>query len=194
MSVSPSAAADGWHRTRPDVTDGATRDRGRGDPRRLAELGYPSAIVEQEVGRWETATLAIIMRSEDPDIYAQSAGLAGASEHWRKANAPRSRPVIAEGGCGAAEGPVRFELRPTGSLAVIPRFYFAACQAGGIDPYDRRRCLGWGEAAIDRDVYLSGNYAYDATWPDGRRRRGDVRIDAGEDEKAGSPIIVTPER
>lgn len=160
----------------------------------LQTLGYPKAVIEDEVSRWESATLAIIMRNEDADIYSRSATLARGLETWRKSHAPRLRPLVAEGGCGAGEGPVRFDLRPKGRLALIPRFYFAACQADGIDPYDRRRCQGWGEVAMDRDIYLSGNYAYAASWADGRSRRGDLRIDPGDDEEAGPPIIVTPER
>ncbi len=160
----------------------------------LRTLGYPQALIESEVGRWETATLAIITRTKEADIYAQSKTLAQGLETWRKSHAPRLRPLVAEGGCGAGESPVRFDLRPRGRLELIPRFYFAACQAGGIDPYDRRRCQGWGEVALDRNVYLSGNYAYAASWADGRSRRGVLRIDPGDEEKAGPPIIVTPER
>ncbi len=160
----------------------------------LRTLGYPTAVIEREVGHWETATLALIARSNEADIYARSEALARGLETWRKSNAPQLRPLVAEGGCGAGEAPVRFKLRPLGRLALIPRFYFAVCQAGGIDPYDRRRCHGWGEVAMDRDIYLSGNYAYAASWADGRSRHGDLRIDPGDDEKTGPPIILTPER
>jgi hypothetical protein len=161
--------------------------------RDLVTLGYPVDVVDSELARSESELLLQIEARPNAGLSTDS------EEHSRRRLAGRLNAVrvarrldvpviITVGGCGAAEEPVTFRLQPRGQAFVIPAFFFAACRARGVDPYDRRSCTGWGEVLDGRQAYLSGDYVYAANWPGGRTRRGTVRIEG----ETPPPVVLRP--
>lgn len=158
----------------------------------LKRLGYPAALVDREVNAWERAQLAAIAANTSDNVKAASThALARRLNAYRLANTPQLAEIIDDGGCGGGEMPITFDMQPNGRAFIIPRFYFLACRAGRVDPYDRDRCQGWGEVFDGREMFLWGDYIYTAMWSGGLARRGTLRIEGNGDEEQ-PPIVLRP--
>lgn len=115
--------------------------------------------------------------------------LAKSIEARRKELAPNAMAVEPGGGCGAGEQPYLVKTQPAnGRLWVATKFAFDLCRARKLDPWDTDSCR-WTELAPDKEAFLSGRYAYQARWPDGKQARG-VRAFDGAPSQEGTVEVV----
>ncbi|MBA3811561.1 MAG: hypothetical protein H0X27_07965 [Caulobacteraceae bacterium] len=156
--------------------------------RSLLTAGYPPELFETALRDYERRELAywaaaapteLEVPDQSGDRYARAlTRLASDIEAARQTRRPDLPAIIVEGGCGAAESPAVIRSDPPGGRVwVITKFAFDVCKASRRDPWDRETCARWSEMDPGRPAELSGNYAYQARWPDGSTGRGTRRIE-----------------
>ena len=157
--------------------------------RSLRLIGYSAAVIDQPLADYADAVARDPAPDHGDEPYAR---LAAALDSNRAALQPNLPPILAQGGCGAAETPIIVRSRPAGGhVWLITKFAFDLCRARRMDAWDRIACDRWSEIGPDRPVQLSGNYVYQVEWPGGRRTRGNRRIDATDADEDSPPPIVT---
>jgi hypothetical protein len=134
-----------------------------------AQLGYPEAA-------WRPALRQIEEQGQvrfDPFAGRHLETMRAALDAYRRGSAPALPKVAVVGGCGEGEVGIRIATRPAnGRVRLIPVFFHKLCEVQEIDPEDPRRCDHWREPAEGALLDVSGDYVYQATWPDGARRSG----------------------
>ena len=163
--------------------------------RSLRLAGYRSDVTDPVLAQYRKTALNGGEPHDEADL-KQLGALARDLDASRARLQPDLPPIRAIGGCGAAETPILVKTNPAGGRVwLITKFGFALCNARGIDGWNRTSCDRWFEADSDRPAELSGNYAYQARWPDGGAARGDKRIDpSSSDGDDDAPQIVTVSR
>lgn len=77
---------------------------------------------------------------------------------------------------GTVPATLVLDWSPTrGILRVIPSFYYRLCQFRKVDPEDPGKCPNWADVSGD-ELEGAGNYNFNARWPDGRTRSGQVAV------------------
>lgn len=183
--------------------------------RDLITLGYPAEVVKPLLDQWARDAATEAGLPEEEQAKRSEAALQGTTRDafnhndigfgggvaevrlikalraWRDAHPGVPDVSYSAGECGAGEEPMRFMMEPRGRLYLIPAFYATACEKGGIDPFDLKRCRPWTEIPMGSSVELSGDYAFLAVFDDGRTKRGrGVRLDGQEEGEP--PIVVRP--
>lgn len=155
----------------------SSRTRGRADlayevvrlKKLLTKLGYPESS-------WRPALLTIEENGPeklDPSEGGHLRALSEALNAYRRQSAPSLPKTKIEGGCGEGEVGIRLVTKPgNGRVRLIPVFFYKLCEVHKIDPEDPRRCAQWHEPALGALLDVSGDYIYQASWPDGARRNG----------------------
>jgi hypothetical protein len=174
----------------------------------LTNGGYSETVFGPPLQQYERRELARIAAravhppkrnssGDDPaeEAYEQAqdaslAALARGVEAGRLSRQPWLKPVVSQGGCGAAEAPVVLRSDPARAVVwFITQFSFEVCKAKGLDPWNLDACGRWGEMALGRKTYLSGTYVYQAQWAGGARTRGQTSVQPGDDD-TGPPVVV----
>ena len=92
-----------------------------------------------------------------------------------------------EGGCGAVALEVAINTTPPGgTVSYIPLFRYKLCEATHVDPNDSQKCDGW-VTAVSINESMLGKYMFTATWPDGRKKSGQLNI-----TKDKNAVNITP--
>jgi hypothetical protein len=153
----------------------------------MARLGYPEAV-------WRPMLVDNEERGKesfDPIEGTYLEGLSQTLNAYRRQSAPALPATLVEGGCGEGEVAIRIATRPgNGRVRLIPVFFFKLCEVQKIDPDDPRRCDHWREPAEGALFEVSGDYNYQASWPDGARRSGMLsftRLEYGQTVTIGKP-------
>ncbi|MEH3108347.1 MAG: hypothetical protein PGN09_14055 [Sphingomonas fennica] len=153
----------------------------------LQRAGYDRAVYAAPLDAFERAAAA-----PGADLDALADAFARAAEPRRRARQPDRPPIVYEGGCGAGESDVPFAISPAdGEARLIRVFSFAVCAKRRTDPWDATRCPGWIGVRDGGRLPLSGTYAVQVRWPDGRGWRGDVTAQGFDETEDPAPIRLT---
>ena len=136
-------------------------------------LGYPESV-------WRPVLLDIEQKGQVRFDTLESGHLERLNETlsaYRQQSAPSLPKTMIEGGCGEGEVGIRLVTRPgNGRVRLIPVFFHKLCGVQKIDPDDPRRCDHWREPAQGTLLDVSGDYIYQASWPDGAQRSGRLSL------------------
>lgn len=153
----------------------------------MARLGYPESV-------WRSVLVDIEERGKesfDPIEGTYLEDVSATLNAYRRQSAPTLPATRVEGGCGEGEVGIRLVTRPgNGRLRLIPVFFFKLCEVQKIDPHDPRRCDHWREPVEGALFEVSGDYIYQASWPDGTRRDGTLsftRLEYGQTVTISKP-------
>jgi hypothetical protein len=139
----------------------------------MTELGYPESV-------WRHVLLVIEENGQsefDPVGGQHLEKLGEALNAYRRRSAPSLPKATIEGGCGDGEVGIRLMTRPgNGRVRIIPVFFYKLCEVQKIDPNDLRRCDHWREPAQGALLDVSGDYIYQASWPDRAQRSGRLSL------------------
>lgn len=157
----------------------------------LTRLGFPQAVVRPPVDRYEADELRRLAGARAgtpaPDADARMRLLSAMAEElnaYRKQAGPSLPEITVEGGCGAGDFGVKIATDPpNGIVSFIPVFFYELCRAQNLDPDDFDRCDRWRSAADGILNYVSGDYVFRATWPDGTSRKGRLSFNHLEEDQ-----------
>ena len=148
----------------------------------LPTFGYPRSVWGERVDAYEREQLQALSSGAETPVNdvgydLRLVELADALTHYRENDAPQSRPVMIEGGCGAGEVGIVVATEPAGgTVAFIPVFFHKLCEVQKLDPQDPAQCDRWRESVDGALFDAAGDYIYHSRWPDGREKRGRLSL------------------
>ncbi|QJB70248.1 hypothetical protein [Parasphingorhabdus halotolerans] len=145
----------------------------------LNRLGYSNQVINQPLEGYIQSMLkemrdsnGAYLGTETRDQYQQK--LAETMNILRLEYQPDMPQIIWEGGCGAFDEPFDIVFKPDNGVGwIIGKFDFELCRFRKQDPWNvNGNCRGWEEISDGDRMRLSGNYIYQASWPNGKKRKG----------------------
>ncbi|MGF1549146.1 MAG: hypothetical protein ACFBQW_01220 [Sphingomonadaceae bacterium] len=139
----------------------------------LRRAGYRKEVYQAPLRAYEREALEIVFEGEELG-YELKERLAQRMERRRSSLQPDMPAIGYHGGCGAGETAFTFAFDPPNGTAWLIRvFDFELCRRRFPEPWNvDGACRDWREASDDTRMMLSGNYVYQASWPNGTTRRG----------------------
>lgn len=169
----------------------------------LKTVGYYDRVFEGPLREYEKDVLAriAVIKNVEPDMPLSSDRIVRRLseqmfteiEKNRRKIQPRAAELAGDAECGDGESP--YYLRPQPSPAriwITTQFRQDLCRAQKKDPWDIRTCQ-WREVDPSQAEELSGTYAYQAKWPDGRARRGNRSFEPYDAMAPAKIVYIKPQ-